>query len=107
MESHLIYSASSHLKNIADWSEYIYCGVGDDTKDDIIENAVNEFFYDPLIYFVINRIESGEVYKKDVLRIIKKQLAQNDLIFWDTDFKKVLAFNHIGVMKKGVIQSKQ
>jgi hypothetical protein len=103
MESALIYSVGSHMKNIANWSAWVYCGIEDDIKEDVIENAVNEFFPDRMLYLVTNRKASGEVNKQDILERIKKGLGQNDFFIWDINFKKVIEFNKIGVMRNGLI----
>ena len=81
----------------ANWGEWLYCGVGNDTKEDIIDKAINEYFIDSMLYFVSTRKESGEVNKQDILERIKKELEQNELFLWDTSFKKVIGFNKIGV----------
>jgi hypothetical protein len=104
MESHIIYSASSHLKDMAKWSEWVYCGIGDDIKEDIINRAINDYFQDSILYFVSNRKESGEISKQNILERIKKELGQKELFIWDTKFIKVIEFNKIGVMRNGFIQ---
>jgi len=103
MESHLIYSVSSHLKTIVDWTEWVYCGVGNDTKEDIIDKAINEYFQDSMLYFVSTRKESSEVNKQEIIERIKKELQQNELFIWDTNFKKAIGFNKIGVMRYGLV----
>ncbi len=103
MESHLIYSVSSHLKTIADWTEWVYCGVGSDTQEDIIDKAINEYFQDSILYFVSTRKESSEVNKQEIIERIKKELQQNELLIWDTNFKKTIGFNKIGVMRYGLV----
>ena len=103
MESHQLYSASSHMKNRANWCEWIYCGIGDDIKDDIIYKAVNAYFPDSKIYFVSTRKESSQVNKQNVLERIKKGLGEYELFLWDANFKRVIEFNKIGVMRYGLI----
>ena len=104
MEPHIIYSASFHLKDRAKWSEWIYCGIGDDTKADIINRAINDYFQDSILYFVSNRKESGEISKQDILERIKNELGKKELFIWDTKFIKVIEFSKIGVMRNGFIQ---
>lgn len=104
MEPHIIYSATSHLKGRATWSEWVYCGTGDNTNEDIITRAINDYFQDPILYFVSNRKESGEISKLDISERIKKELSQTELFIWDTKFIKVIEFNKIGVMRNGLVQ---
>jgi hypothetical protein len=103
MEAHLIYTTHSHLKNLVIWSEWIYCGVGTDIKEDVINKMVHEYFGDVIIYLVTNRTESGEINKPDILGKIKKELERKELFLWDTNLKKVIEFNKIGVMRKGLV----
>jgi hypothetical protein len=88
---------------MASWNEWIYCGIGDDTKEDFINNMINEYFQDSVLYFVSNRKESGEINKRNILERIKKELGQNELFVWDVNFKKVIEFNKIGVMRNGFV----
>ena len=83
------------------WSEWIYCGVGDDTKEDVIDKMVNGYFPEPILYFVSNREESCQVNQQEIVERIKKGQEENELFLWDTDFKKVIEFNKIGVMRQG------
>jgi hypothetical protein len=103
MESHLIYIASSRMKGVAHWNEWIYCGVGDDIKEDVINKAINEYFHDSILYFVSDRKESSEMNKQNILKRIKKELGQDELFLWDVNFKKVIEFNKIGTMRSGLI----
>jgi len=91
------------MKGLANWSDWVYCGVGDEIKEDVIDMAINEYFQDSMIYFVSARKESREVNKKDILELIKKELGQNELFLWDVNFKKVIEFNKIGVMRNGLV----
>jgi len=86
----------------ANWSEWVYCGVGSDTKEDVINKAVDEYFQDSIIYCVSNRRESSEVNKQNVLERIK-ELEQNNIFLCDANFKKVIWFDKIGVMRFGIV----
>ena len=103
MESHLIYTASSHMKGMANWNEWVYCGIEDDIKEDVISGSINEYFQDSVLYFVSNRKDSGEIDKQNILERLKQELGQNELFLWSTDFKKVIEFNKIGVMRSGLV----
>ncbi len=101
MESHLIYSASSHMKSKVIWNEWIYCGIGNDIKVNTIIDLINEHFQDSVFYFVSARKQSSEMSKQDAIERIKNELGKNELLLWDTDFKTVIEFNNIGVMRNG------
>ncbi len=103
MDSHLIYTVSTKLRESANWSEWVYCGVGDDMKEDIVSNAINEYFQDTLLFYVNTRKDSGEINKQDVVEKIKTELSQQELFLWDTSFKKTIQFNEIGVMRNGLV----
>ena len=103
MDAHLIYSSSSHMKSVVTWSEWVYCGIGDDIKEDVIEKTVNEYFQGSLLYFVTNRKESEEMNKMKIFEMIKTRLGQIEISIWDSNFKKVIEFNKIGVMRSGFI----
>jgi hypothetical protein len=91
------------MKAMTNWNEWIYCGIGDDTKEDVIDNMINEYFQHSVLYFVSNRKESCEINKQNILERIKKELGQNELFVWDVNFKKVIEFNKIGVMRSGLV----
>ena len=63
MDSHLIYTVSSHLRRTVNWSEWVYCGVEDDLNEVIISDAINDCFKDPLFY-VTTRKETHKSNKK-------------------------------------------
>ena len=106
MDSHLIYTVSSYLKRKANWNEWIYCGVGDDIKEDIVSNAINKYFQDSILFYVSTRKESSEINKQDIVERIKKDLPQYELYLWDTTFKKAIEFNKIGVMRIGLVPTR-
>jgi len=66
---------------------------------------VNEYFQDSTLYFVTDRKESSEINKQDILQRINKELEQKELFLWDVNLKKVMEFNRIGVMRKGLIST--
>lgn len=103
MESNLIYTTSCHMRTIANWGEWIYCGIGADIKEDVITNAINEYFQDSILYFVSDRKESGEIDKQNILERIRRELGQKEIFLWDVNFKKAINFNKIGVMRSGLI----
>jgi hypothetical protein len=103
MESHIIYSASSHMKHKAIWSDWIYCGVGNDLKRDVIVNAINELLKDSTLYFVNTRKDSTKISKMNILERIGTDLDKHDLFIWDAHFEKVIELNKIGVMRSGFV----
>lgn len=103
MDSHLIYTVSSNLKGKANWNEWIYCGVGDDMKEDIVSNAINQYFQDSILFYVSTRKESREINKQDIVERIKKDLPLYEIYIWNTTFKKAIEFNKIGVMRNGLV----
>ncbi|WP_462221997.1 hypothetical protein [Ferruginibacter sp.] len=105
MDAHLIYTTHAHLKTLAKWSEWIYCGVGADIKTDVINKIINEYFEDSTLYFVTDRKESGQINKEDILQRINKEIEQKELFLWDINLKKIIEFNRIGVMRKGLIST--
>ncbi|MFT3681034.1 MAG: hypothetical protein QM791_12220 [Ferruginibacter sp.] len=104
MEPYIIYSASSHMKDKVAWNEWVYCGIGNDLKKDTIANAINEYFEDSTLYFVNVRKNSTDIKKENVLERIETELEKHDLFIWDSLFEKVMEFNKIGVMRKGIIR---
>ncbi len=91
------------MKGRANWSEWVYCRIGNDTKEDVIDKALNEYFQDSMLYFVSTRKESSQINKQDIIERIKKELGQNELVIWDINFKRVIEFNKIGVMRIGIV----
>ena len=97
-----MYTVNSNLKNRVNWSEWIYCGVGDDMKEDLVRNAIDQYFQDSTVFYVTTRKESLEIDKQKIVKRIKNDLPQHEVILWDTSFKKAIQFNKIGVMRNGI-----
>ena len=92
------------MTRVVEWNEWFYCGVGDDTKEEVINNAINEYFPDSNLYFVTDRRESREMDKRDISERIKKELAQSNIFLWDVNFRKVMEFSTCGTMRSGLAQ---
>jgi len=56
------------MRSRANWHEWVYCGIEDDTNEDVIDKALNEFFKDPILYFVSTRKESIQINKHEILK---------------------------------------
>lgn len=91
------------MKVKATWSEWVYCGVGDDMKEDVISRPVSDYLQDPILFHILNRKESKEVGKKIALEKIKVELEIEDILLCNSNFKKAIWFNRIGVMRYGIV----
>lgn len=109
MEPSLIYSASSSLKYKVAWieisaeTEWIYFGAENEVNKPIVIKSINEYFPDSHLYIALNRRDSRQANKYEIGEAIDSILGMQDFLIWDTKFKKVIEFNHIGVMRKGHI----
>jgi hypothetical protein len=101
MDAKLIYIASSRMVNLVKWSDWVYCGIDNDFQAGVIEKEINQHLQSSPLYFVISRTESGKTDARSIIELLKNKLAENQIIIWDNSFKKVMAFDRIGVMRKG------
>ena len=109
MEPLLIYSASQSLKYKISWikiseeTEWIYFGAGNEADKPIVIKSIKEYFSDSSLYIAINRRDSRQTVKHEIGETIDNIIGIQDFLIWDIEFKKVIEFNHIGVMRRGYI----
>jgi hypothetical protein len=109
MESSLIYSASRSLKHKVNWikvsaeTEWIYFGAQDEANKPIVVKSINEYFPDSTLYIALGRKDSRQADKCEIGEAIDNILGIQDFLIWEMGFKKVVEFNHIGVMRRGYV----
>lgn len=106
MTSRLIYEASKHSKGNVEWikhsdSEWLYCGVVEDFKGNLLSDHINNHLQDETLYVSINRNESFKIKKNETLAVISEIIGTKDFFIWTSTFKNVIEFNRIGVFRKG------
>jgi len=104
----MIYKASEHLKYQIEWtkatdSEWIYCGSIGEVKFEVVFEHIRMHFTGSNFYISINRNESFQSHSEELFTRIKDFVGLKDFFIWDSAFKKVIEFNHIGVFRKGVV----
>ena len=109
MESRLIYAASDSLKYKVNWlkasddTEWIYFGAGADVNKQLAIESIYAYFPDPLLYIALTRKDSMQANRNDIDMAIDEILGLKNFLIWDIEFKTVIEFNHIGVMRRGYI----
>ncbi|MDB5223906.1 MAG: hypothetical protein JWN83_2573 [Chitinophagaceae bacterium] len=109
MDSKIIFIASHHNITKMNWetfgdNDWVYCGVDKDFEDDKVFKFISDFFTEPEIFVVIDRNNSFETSPELSVDIIKKHLSNSEVILCNKEFTKMVEFNKIGVMKRGVIK---
>lgn len=104
MTSRLIYAISKRLP--VQWirageSEWIYCGVLEDIKLDLIISHLNNHLDGSNYYLSVDRNRSTEINKESVIMHIERLIGLEDFSIWDMNFQNVIVFNRIGVFKEG------
>jgi hypothetical protein len=108
MDSKLIFQTSQHLKLKVKWNmltntEWAYFGVGEEINKECIKTIIEEYIDDYKIVIAYTRQDSFETDKGQLLKSIESILSNHDFFLWDSKFKKVIEFNHIGVFRKGSV----
>lgn len=103
----MIYKISEHLFPKIEWvwynnTEWIYCGLTNDFKKDLVDEHMKEHFSGSSLYFVLTRTGSYELSFKEALPRIKELIDAQEFSIWNTAFTKVMQFSSIGVFRKGV-----
>lgn len=63
---------------------------------------ISELFGDSKIYFVVDRHNSFELELSNAVNILKSELQKTNVILCDKELTKILEFNKIGVVRKGL-----
>jgi hypothetical protein len=113
LDSRLIYQTDDvyHLK--AQWSrpvrksdsEWIYVGLHDDFKKElVIDSILRHFRDDKTLYLKHERNDSIAVSRTDLLSRLSDFIGM-DIRIWDDIFENVIEFNKAGVMRLGTTAS--
>jgi len=110
LESRLIYIVS-HNQNKIEWlnvtvenGAWIYIGNGDELRKEFINKSIDEYFVDSRLYIAWTRNGSKQVPKKNIVYAINNILGSENFSIWDTNFKRVIEFNKMGVMRFGEVK---
>jgi hypothetical protein len=109
MDSHLIYAAANSLKYKVTWlpvtpdSEWKTFKVENDSDNDFLIKEITEYFGEFILYFVYTRSESYEIDMNEPGKLLRFIKINASFFLWNLKFKSVIEFNHIGVMRKGLI----
>jgi hypothetical protein len=106
MDSHLIYTVTKRLLYYAKWKEtadvgWIYCGLSNDLKTDLLQKSIGNHFQDKKIYFVLDRKQTCEIHTANAIATIASNIDERDFSLWSLDLKKVMSFNKIGIFRIG------
>ncbi len=112
MDSGLIYKVTHNIANI-EWlnttfenGAWIYFGHGEEANKQFVVDNINEYFADETILYVSwTRTGSKEILKENVEFELADVLGLEDFSIWNSNFKRVIDFKGIGVMRFGVNKS--
>ncbi|MDR2918391.1 MAG: hypothetical protein LBV72_03370 [Tannerella sp.] len=83
------------------WS---YCGVGDDFKNEIVSQAINNTFTDDEVYLCISSNKSSLVSKSIAVQELGNILHKKEIGIMDKSFTKIMHFTQYGVFQSGIIR---
>lgn len=107
MQSRLIYKKSKALQPKINWikpaeTEWLYCGAEGEVKFGVVENEINNFFDGSKFYVATARKDSFGSTQENLLQSITSLVGVANFFVWDEQFQRVMEFNKIGVLQKGV-----
>ena len=111
MDSKNIYIACSVMLRKAEWekingeSEWSYVGDGDEFKAEEVQNNINRFFSEDVLYLVTDRHTSKEIKKELASAMVIPTLEQQYVTLCNKEFKRFIVFNYIGVARQGEYHS--
>jgi hypothetical protein len=110
MDSRIIHKTSEKLRLNINWikpsdTEWIYCGAKDEVRFDVVEAELIPFLDGNIFYVATTRNNSFEIKKQDLLSSISNIVGSKNFFIWNEGFKKVIEFNHIGVLRKGIFNA--
>jgi hypothetical protein len=102
MDSKQLYNAAEHLTPIVTWdNDWIYFGTGDETKNETVNQYIDNFLVDENLKLVHKRLDSGQKKKTEIKKEIEELLGQENFQIWNESMTRVIDFNRIGVLKLG------
>jgi len=106
MDSKNIYISYQHYSNYIKWemhgdSEWIYVGTDGELKKEKVIELINNFFTDSDLNFIPDRHNSSVIDKSMALEKIVNAIEESDPALASTDFRKIMEFGKIGIVRKG------
>jgi hypothetical protein len=102
MDSKQLYNAAEHLTPIVTWdNDWIHFGTGDQTKNETVNQYIDNFLVDENLKLVHKRLDSGQKKKTEIKKEIEELLGQENFQIWNESMTRVIDFNRIGVLKLG------
>lgn len=112
MESRLIYKVSRHCLQNIEWlnatvenGAWVYIGNGYEIRKEFILSSISEYFADEILYISWTRNGSKEIPKETIETAIENMLGVDNFSIWDINFKKVIEFDKMGVMRLGKVKT--
>ncbi|WP_230459606.1 hypothetical protein [Leptospira santarosai] len=106
---HIILPKVTWVK-VNNYNKYVYIGVEDDFKEEVIKKIVSNLFDSEFLYLSLGRENSKRILLDSVVTEIKfflPEISKNlyNAVVVSLDFTKILEFNSIGVVRYGVYSS--
>jgi len=112
LDSRLIFESDKIYHSKVSWSrpddqadsEWIYCGLRDDFKIDLVLQTIEAQFRTDPLYLKHDRDDSSPITRLDLISRLQ-DLIGLDFRVWDSKFENVLEFNNAGVFRRGTTAS--
>ena len=110
MDSRIIYEVNKTYHNKIEWlmpsnkseSEWIYFDFEETNSENFIQEIIESFFESEILFVSLTRNESFQTEKTNIISKTKEYLRTQDFSIWNQEFSKVLEFNKIGILRKGI-----
>jgi hypothetical protein len=89
-----------------DGEEWIYFGTGTDIELQQLEQIIFDFISSKKLYKVDTRTTSALLTQNEIKNVLPELLGRTNFVLWSNDQSRVIQFNQIGVMRKGILKSK-
>lgn len=104
MDSKLLYSSTRFLRSKINWeNEWIYFGIGEELKFDIILDCIGTKLNEQNLFLILDRNNSRKIQFIDVVLEINPLFGVLDFELWNWKMSKVIQFNKVGVLNFGII----
>lgn len=111
MEARLIFESNKAYLPKVGWlrptdnsdSEWIHIGTGKKLDRKLIGGKIDTHIGSKLLFVCSTRTTSHQIDKNLFETQLNSLVDISDFTLWDEEFKRVIEFNHIGVLRLGII----
>ena len=88
---------------VSDETEWSYFGARNEANKPLVVKSIAVYFPDTILNVAVGRKDSVQVNKNEIAVALENILGFKNFLIWDMQFKRVIEFNNIGVMRQGYL----